>query len=144
MTGGVSVYLLAPLVAWVAAQGGKYLLAMVRSRQLSQYRQLYISGGMPSAHSATTVALLVVVGLIDGTGSALFGIAALLAAIVMYDAMMVRHASGTQGAAIHSLITESKSKVPLPRIAKGHTPMEVAVGALLGAAVGIVVFFATK
>lgn len=144
MTGGVSVYLLAPLAAWLAAQGGKYLLAMMKSRKLSHYRQLYISGGMPSAHSATTAALLMVIGLKDGTGGALFGLAALLAAIVMYDAMMVRHASGTQGAAIHALIDEQKSKVPLPRVARGHTPSEVAVGAVLGLVVGIVVFFATK
>lgn len=144
MTGGVSVYLLAPLAAWLVAQGGKYVLAMVKSRKLSHYRQLYISGGMPSAHSATTAALLAVVGLTDGVDGALFGMAALFTAIVMYDAMMVRHASGTQGVAIHALIAERKSKVALPRVARGHTPLEVAVGAVLGVVVGVVVFFATK
>lgn len=144
MLGGFSAYLLAPLVAWVAAQGGKYLIAMMKSRKLTHYRQLYISGGMPSAHSATTVALMVVIGLADGVDGALFGVSALFAAVVMYDAMMVRHASGSQGAAIHGLIKEQGSKVPLPRVARGHTPLEVAVGALLGLAVGLVVFFATK
>lgn len=141
---GISSYLLAPLAAWVVAQGSKYILAIAKSGKLTHYRQLYISGGMPSAHSATTVALVSVIGLKDGIDGALFGVAALLAAIVMYDAMMVRHASGTQGAAIKAIIKEQKSKVSIPRVARGHTPLEVAVGALLGLAVGVVVFFATK
>lgn len=139
----MSIYLLAALVAWIVAQGGKYVIQMIKGRGKSNYRQLYMSGGMPSAHSATTMAMLVVVGLKDGINSGLFGLAALLAAIVMYDAMMVRHASGTQGLAIHALIKEQKSKVPLPRVAKGHTPVEVAVGASLGAIIGLVVFLAT-
>jgi hypothetical protein len=62
----------------------------------------------------------------------------------MYDAIMVRRSSGEQGAAIHQLIKEQKSSVPLPRAAKGHTPVEVAVGALLGLIIGVVVFLATK
>src|SRR5690606_17001744 len=106
--------------------------------------QLYISSGMPSAHSATSVALEVVIGLSDGVDGPIFGIAALLAAIVMYDAMMVRHASGYQSEALQALIREQQSKVPLPRVARGHTPLEVAAGAVLGVAVGAIVFLATK
>lgn len=140
----MSAYLLAAIVAWVAAQGGKYAIQVVRGRSTSNYRQLYMSGGMPSAHSATTVAMVVVIGLTDGIDSGLFGLAALLAAIVMYDAVMVRHASGTQGIAIHAIIKEQKSKVSVPRIARGHLPIEVVVGALLGWAIGLVVFLATQ
>ena len=99
---------------------------------------------MPSAHSATVVALLTVTGARDGLNSGVFGLAALFAAVVMYDAVMVRRSSGEQGVAIKALIKEQKSNVPFPRVAKGHTPSEVLVGALLGLLIGLVVFFATR
>ena len=137
----LSPYIIAVIVAWVAAQGSKYLIEVVKTRSLASFRQLYLSGNMPSSHSATTVALATVVGLLDGIESAVFGVAALFAAIVMYDAVMVRRSSGEQGAAIGALIKEQKSRVPLPRTAKGHEPQEVAVGALLGLIIGFVVFF---
>jgi len=140
----LSPYLIAIVAAWLISQGAKYLFVAVKRRSLDHYRQLYLSGNMPSAHSASVVALVTIIGLQDGTSSGLFAVAALFAAIVMYDAVMVRRSSGEQGAAIQKLIKEQKSSVPLPRAAKGHTPLEVAVGAILGALVGIVVFFATK
>lgn len=139
-----SPYLIAIIAAWLIAQGAKYLLVALKHRRFDHVRQLYLSGNMPSAHSATVTALVVVVALRDGFGSGLFSLAALFGAIVMYDAMMVRRSSGEQGLAIQQLIKEQKSKVALPRAAKGHTPVEVAVGALLGAAIGLVVFLATQ
>lgn len=139
-----SPYLIAIIAAWLIAQGAKYLIMAVRQRSFDHVRQLYLSGNMPSAHSATVTALIVVVGLRDGFGSAIFSLAALFGAIVMYDAMMVRRSSGEQGVAIQQLIKEQKSKVRIPRAAKGHTPVEVAAGALLGALLGLVVFLATK
>ena len=137
----LSPYIAAILAAWVIAQGGKYVIHAFRHKTLAGFRQLYLSGNMPSSHSATTVALATVVGLRDGVGTAVFGVAALFAAIVMYDAVMVRRSSGEQGAAIKALIKEQKSKVALPRAAKGHEPLEVAVGAGLGLVIGIGTFF---
>ena len=61
----------------------------------------------------------------------------------MYDAMKVRRSSGEQGIAIQQLIKEQKSKIKLPRAAQGHTPVEVAIGAVLGAVIGAVVFLST-
>lgn len=140
----ISPYFIAIIAAWLIAQGAKYLLVAIRQRRFDHVRQLYLSGNMPSAHSATVAALAVVIGLEEGITSSVFALAALFAAIVMYDAMMVRRSSGEQGKAIQQLIKEQKSKVALPRAAKGHTPVEVAVGALLGAVIGLVVFLATK
>lgn len=139
-----SPYLIAIVLAWVIAQGLKYLFAVVRTRNVASFRQLYLSGNMPSAHSAGVVALATVVGMRDGFDSALFGIVFLFAAVVMYDAVMVRRSSGEQGIAIQELIKISKVKVVLPRAAKGHTPAEVLVGIVLGIIIGSVVFFATK
>lgn len=139
----LSPYLIAIVLGWVTAQGLKYVFAVVRTRKLRQLRQLYLSGNMPSSHSATVVALATVIGFTDGVNSAIFALAALFAAIVMYDAMMVRRSSGEQGLAIQELIKSLKSNVRLPRAAKGHTPLEVLAGAVLGIIIGTVVFFAT-
>jgi acid phosphatase family membrane protein YuiD len=139
----ISPYIITIIVAWLVSQGAKYLIVAVKQRSISHVRQLYLSGNMPSAHSATVVALVMIIALRDGIDSGLFGLAALFATIVMYDAIMVRRSSGEQGEAIQKLIKEQKSKVSLPRAAKGHTPVEVAVGALIGAIIGQVVFLAT-
>lgn len=139
-----SPYLIAIVLGWIVAQGAKFLILTVKNRGKIDFRQLYSSGNMPSGHSATSVALLTVIGLKDGVDTGLFGIATLFAAIMMYDAVMVRRSTGEQGAAIHALIKEQKSKVKAPRAAKGHEPLEVAVGALVGLIVGLSVYFLTK
>ena len=140
----VSAYLIAIAAAWVVAQGAKFLIESVRKGGPINYKNLYSSGDMPSSHTATVIALMTVVGLKNGVDSAVFGIATLFAAIVMYDAVMVRRSSGEQGAAIGELIKEQKSKVKIPRAAKGHEPLEVAVGALVGIIVGLFTFFITR
>jgi uncharacterized protein len=140
----LSPYLITILVAWVAAQGSKYVIRAVKDRSLAGFRQLYLSGNMPSSHSATTVALATIIGLIDGVGSAIFAAAALFAGVAMYDAVMVRRSSGEQGVAIKALIVEQKSAVRLPRAAKGHEPIEVLVGALLGIVIGCIVYAFVK
>ncbi len=139
-----SPYLIAIVLGWIVAQGAKFLILTIKNRGKIDFRQLYSSGNMPSGHSATSVALLTVIGLKDGIDTGLFGIATLFAVIMMYDAVMVRRSTGEQGAAIHALIKEQKSKVKAPRAAKGHEPLEVAVGALVGLIVGLSVYFLTK
>jgi acid phosphatase family membrane protein YuiD len=139
----VSPYLIAVIAGWIVAQGAKYIIKVIKTGDMHQLRQLYLSGNMPSAHATSVVALLIVVGLIDGVTSGLFAVAALFAAIVMYDAVMVRRSSGEQGRALQLLIKEFKSTIQLPRAAKGHTPIEVLAGGALGAIIGIVVVLAT-
>ena len=95
---------------------------------------------MPSVHSAVVVALTVTALLREGGQSSAFGIAAVLAAIVMYDSFGVRRASGEQAAAINSLVeslVEAKVRFERPQQRRlreilGHTPGEVIAGALLG------------
>ena len=140
----LSPYILAAISSWLVAQGMKYLVATWKGKKLGSVRQLYLSGGMPSAHSASVVALLVVVGFKDGINSAIFGLALLFAAVVMYDAVMVRRSSGEQGVALRWLFHELKLTPGSPfRTAKGHTPREVLGGMIVGLAVGLVVYFAT-
>ena len=140
----ISPYIVTIIVSWVVAQGAKYIIMAARQRTLRGFRQLYLSGNMPSAHTATVVSMTTIVGLINGFDSAVFGIAAMVAGVVMYDAVMVRRSVGEQGIAVQTLIKLTKSKVDFPRAAKGHTPVEVLVGAFLGVLIGLVVFIATQ
>ncbi|MFZ1242686.1 MAG: divergent PAP2 family protein [Candidatus Saccharimonas sp.] len=139
----ISPYILAVALSWIIAQGIKYIVAIVKDRNVHHLRQLYLSGNMPSAHSATVVSMATIIGLTQGIDTPLFGLATLFASVVMYDAMMVRRSSGEQGIAVQQLIKETHSKAQLPRAAKGHTPEEVLAGAFLGAIIGAVVFLAT-
>lgn len=146
------LYIFTPLIAWAIAQGGKRLFVRYNRKRkvLDQPESTNVvlpfapSGGMPSAHSATVVALAAIIGLKLGISSPEFAIALLFAAVAMYDAMMVRYSSGEQGEAIISLLKESHSKVRPPKVAKGHLPIEVAVGVVIGVAVACVVYLATK
>lgn len=139
----VSPYILALASAWLIAHIVKYSLSVKNHERNSLLTQLFISGGMPSSHAATTTAVWIVILLIDGAGSGLFALATLITLIVCYDAVKVRRSVGEQGAAIYALLAEQKSKVMPPRSARGHTPLEVLAGAVLGATIGSIVFFAT-
>lgn len=134
-----SPYIVAALAGWIVAQCLKYVVRSIKLGKLASVRQLYFSGNMPSAHSATVVAVTGVIAAIDGVQSGLFGLAVLVASVVMYDAVMVRRSSGEQGVALTALLKEQKSNVALPRVAKGHTPLEVLAGALIGLIIAAVV-----
>jgi hypothetical protein len=140
----LSPYIIAIAIAWVIAHLTKYIIAWRQGTRSDLVHQLFISGGMPSAHAATTVALWTVIAYKDGVQSGLFGLATLVVLIVTYDAVKVRRSSGEQGDAIAGLIKESNSKIRIPRSAKGHTPSEVIAGGLLGLIVGLIVFFASR
>lgn len=140
----ISPYLIAIIIAWLSAHIVKYIIAGNKDKQLDLKHQLFVSGGMPSSHAATVVSVWMVILLRDGAQSGLFGLATFVVLVVMYDAVKVRRSSGEQGEAIQLLIKEQKSKVALPRAAKGHTPLEVIAGGLLGAVIGLVVFLATN
>ena len=140
----ISPYLVAVAVGWVIAQGAKYITAAVKARSLHVFDRLYLSGNMPSAHSATVVSIATLIALRDGVDSGLFGLAVVLALVVMYDAMMVRHSVGEQGAVIKRILKESSIAVKEPHVADGHTPLKVVVGVCIGVLAGIVVFYTTK
>lgn len=140
----VSGYLIAATLGWMVAQGAKYLLMVIKHKSFDHLRQLYLSGNMPSAHSATTISLATYIGFKDGFDSSIFALAILFAGVVMYDAMVLRRSVGEQGKSLTTLIKKKADKeVRLPRVAKGHEPMEVLVGALVGVLIGSIVYFAT-
>lgn len=134
----VSIYIVVGLIAWAIAQASKYIIATFAKKNWADSSRLYLSGGMPSAHTATTVAMLTAIAIKEGVGSSVFAVMAIFTAVVIYDAVMVRRSSGEQGDALIALIKEQKSKVKAPFVAKGHTIIEVLAGAALGFVVALV------
>ena len=123
--------------AWVVAQLVKVVVILVREKRLD-LRYLVASGGMPSSHSAVVSALATAVAMTQGWGSVAFGIAAILAVVVMYDAAGLRQSVGQQAAVLNRIIEELRLRRPFTEVERdlrefiGHTPFQVIVGAILG------------
>ena len=129
--------LIIPICSWAVSQLLKVTIVLIQKKQLD-LRYLVISGGMPSAHSAFVSALATAVAFIEGLGSVAFGISAILAFVVMYDAAGVRQAVGKQSVVLNRIIRELKLRRPVVELERdlrefiGHTPFQVIVGGLLG------------
>lgn len=138
----ITPILLMAVAAWVAAQILKLVIASAYDRKFA-WRYLSTGGGMPSSHSAMVCACATGVGFSQGLDDPLFAIAAVLAFIVMYDASNVRWETGKQAKVLNCMMRSWSGEKPelLEKELKemlGHTPFQVAMGALLGVAVGIV------
>ena len=129
--------LLAPTVGWLLAQSVKYILRLRKDG--FQIKDFYTSGGFPSSHTCSTVALATYIGATDGWTSHIFGLAALFCAVVMYDAIGVRRAVGEHAEILKELVNKSgtKQKPAHIRTSLGHSPVEVFGGVVLGALVGL-------
>lgn len=135
------VYFLAPLVAWIVAQITKNVLNASR-RKPGGIEKYLGSGGMPSAHTAVVIALSTVIFVREGFSS-LFAVTLWLAMITIYDALVARRSIGEQGTALLELLKHSAIKSKPPRVALGHKPLEVVIGALIGITVGVIVALLT-
>lgn len=145
------------LIAWFSAQLCKFLLTLALHGELRPER-FYGSGGMPSAHTATVCALMMGAVRKCGFDSAEFAICAILATIVIYDALGVRRAAGQHASVINRLLEWDKfadvayedddsvadengdgHKDPkkLNELI-GHTPIEVMGGAMLAILVSLI------
>ncbi len=135
--------LLASFWAWLIAQALKTIIYVIMNKDFNPER-LVGDGGMPSSHSATVMALVTSTAFYYGSNTFEFAIAAILALIVMHDAMGVRRETGKQAKAINNmmeLLAELSSDIPPEKKLKefvGHSPMQVFFGALLGVIVGLV------
>ena len=69
------IYLIVFVVAWVVAQGSKYLLESYKNKKASFKTIITESGGMPSSHSAVVIAITTLIALREGVHSSIFGIA---------------------------------------------------------------------
>lgn len=135
-------YFSAPMIAWIVTQ---LIKVMVKGRRGHwDWRNMYRSGSMPSSHAAVVVALAVFVCLNRGVGSPDFGIASVFAAVVLYDAVNVRHAVGMHGVILKQLLMKeakkSGQKAEYVRQSLGHTPIEVLAGSIIGALIALIIY----
>ena len=128
--------------AWMTAQLIKILIELVIDKRLN-FKKIMASGGMPSSHSALVTALSTSVGMTQGFGSPLFVVCAAFSFIVMYDASGVRRAAGEQAQALNQLLEEHQKfndkETEQLREILGHSPLEVAAGAVLGVVIAVLV-----
>lgn len=131
------------LLAWFLAQLIKVLLDVVLLRRFNASR-FVSSGGMPSSHSALVVACTTAIGKLHGVEGPLFALAVILSAVVMYDACNVRRSAGDTARLVNQLL-QHVEKLTAEDLADdlkevmGHTPLQVAAGAVLGLLVGLLV-----
>jgi len=123
--------LVTAITASLTSQVLKGLITSARKRSwiLAHFTE---AGGLPSSHSATVTSLAAAVGFTQGWRSDLFAVVAVFAIIVLYDAVGIRRAVGQQSRFLNILRgKEAPDERPFKE-ALGHTPVEVAAGALLG------------
>ncbi len=136
--------LLTGFVAWIISQVSKAIIHLIIHKRF-QWDRLFGDGGMPSSHSATVTAVAISTGLTAGWDSPIFAVAAILALIVMHDAMGVRQETGKQAKVINSMVELINSfgrgeLTPEETLKEfvGHTRRQVMVGAVLGGLVALV------
>ncbi|MBR5267268.1 MAG: divergent PAP2 family protein [Lachnospiraceae bacterium] len=136
--------LISAVLGWTVAQILKTILDWILNRSFNPER-LVGSGGMPSSHSATVCALTTASGIHYGAGSFEFAVCFILSMIVMYDAVNVRMETGKQSKLLNRVffenILELDGVILQERLKEyvGHTPVQVAAGAVLGIVIAAVV-----
>ncbi len=139
----------AALVSCGAAQLIKAIAYAVRNQKIS-LKRLLGAGGTPSAHAALITAAAIMCLRICGIDSTEFGLAVLIAGVVMYDTAGVRYNAGLHAAGINRLrkyigslvekISANKDFVnekPLNELL-GSRPIGVIAGAALGAVIALI------
>lgn len=133
--------LTALVLANVTAQVIKTIIFAIATKSLD-LRLLFTTGGMPSSHSSSVVALATTIGLLEGFDSIIFALAAALSIVVMYDSAGVRQSAGKQAAVLNRIVQElfsDEHRIGQGRLKEllGHSPKEVLCGALLGFLISI-------
>ena len=139
---GSNYILISGIVAWIVAQILKCMTGIFKIKKFSMVEMMFGTGGMPSSHSAAVCALATAAALKEGLDSGFFAIAAILAVIVMRDAMGMRNEVGKHAKTLNVIIAEffksEKHPEDFEKTHKelvGHTPLQVYAGVATGIAV---------
>ena len=135
--------LIAAFCGWLVAQVLKTIIYVAVNKSFNPERLLG-DGGMPSSHSATVMAMVTSTAFYFGPETFEFAVTAILALIVMHDAMGVRRETGKQAKVINNMMdwfVQNSDISPEEKLKEfvGHSPTQVFFGALLGIIVGVVV-----
>ena len=136
--------LLSSIYSWAIAQFIKILIELKKTKKINT-ALIVSSGGMPSSHSSFVTAMTTSIGFKEGFNSSIFALSAVFSLVVMYDAAGVRRAAGYQAAAINMMVDRLEDQgIKLDKKLKellGHSPIEVAAGAVLGILVAIAMVY---
>lgn len=150
----LSYPILAAFLGMLIAQLVKIPIHYLTSREL-KWKLMLSTGGMPSSHTSTIIALTTAIGLTSGFGSNEFAICIVFSAIVMHDATGVRRHAGYHAEVLNKLLvdfnrlietlkdpnlkkTESREKL---KELLGHQPAEVFFGVLTGIAISVITYY---
>ncbi len=130
-------YIIVPFVTWFGIQLFKVLYKRVHEG-VWDIERILGAGGMPSSHSAIAVSLATMIGKNVGLDTPIFALSVIFSLIVMYDAAGVRRAVGKQARILNDILNNQKlSNAEKLQEMTGHTPIQVAAGALIGIIVGL-------
>ncbi len=130
--------LTAVFLAGFGAQLVKLILLWFKYKTLS-FKDIVVTGGMPSSHSAFAVSLATIVYLAEGASTA-FAVSLVLAVLVIRDAFGVRRTVGEEGLVINQLLKKVHLKTKT-HFSMGHTPWQVFAGGVWGLAISLLVYY---
>lgn len=123
-----------PIIVFAVAQGLKIVTKSLRG--YSGMKAVAAYGGMPSAHTAFTVSMATLAGLVAGFNSVPFMITVVMALLIIRDALGLRMHLSEHSKVLNRMIKDAngvdQKKYPFLGERLGHTWPEVIVGALIG------------
>lgn len=130
-----------PFLLWFFIQLSKFFTDLIINKRIN-IKRLMGAGGMPSSHSAVVSSLAILIGREYGFDSGIFALSLIMAFVVMYDAAGIRRAAGKQASILNKILetpglTTGEVQERLIE-ALGHTPVQVFVGAIIGAIFGAI------
>ncbi|RHW40372.1 divergent PAP2 family protein [Neobacillus notoginsengisoli] len=150
----LSYPILASLLGVLIAQFVKIPIHYLATGRL-QWNLLFSTGGMPSSHTASIIALTTAIGMTTGIDSNEFAIALVVSLIVMHDATGVRRHAGYHAATLNKLLDDfnrlidsirdhqfekTEYRGPLKELL-GHKPLEVFFGIITGILIAVGTYY---
>ena len=132
--------------SFLAAQIIKSIISTVINKKFILER-LTGDGGMPSGHSAFVSGMALMCGWCTGFSSSVFGVAMIVAIVVMHDASGVRRETGKQAVTLREMsailndwIKEKDEEIRTDKlkVLVGHSPLQVFFGSLTGICVALI------
>lgn len=131
--------LMSAVCSWLVAQILKGFTGVFKLKKFTFTEFFFGTGGMPSSHTAAVCGVATAAAVRCGFASAEFAISAVLAMIVMRDAMGMRREVGKHAKALNQIFEEIAKAKNDPALTQkalgelvGHTPLQVFAGVFVG------------
>lgn len=128
------------MLAAIISQFLKIIINAIKDKKGISLKDLVVTGGMPSTHSALVSSLFAILLLETGLSSATI-ISIALFIVVITDSMGVRRTAGEEAKTVNKIIEIEKLKLPMMHYSLGHKPIEVLAGIVIGFFVSVSIWF---